>query len=170
MKNRNRQLRKGAHYHVICKINRDEIIFDNVIIVNLLYEIIKRCMKKYDFSMKEFSIMGNHIHFILRPGENASLPRVMQWMNSVFAKAYNKKMGVRGRLWKERYFSVIIETKEQFIKTFEYIAKNPVAAKLVKKARNYPYSSLYHYLHHIEGIIDLRERFIQTLYKRCKFL
>jgi REP element-mobilizing transposase RayT len=168
MKNRRRQLKQGATYHVICKINRDEIIFTNDIIVTLFYDIIKRCKKKYSFFFENFDIMGNHVHFMITPGENASLPRIMQWVNSVFAKTYNKKMGISGRLWKERYFSKIIETKQQFVNTFEYIVKNPLAAKLVKHARDYRYSGLYHYLHKIGGIIDLRYRFLSELYERCK--
>jgi putative transposase len=114
--------------------------------------------------------MGNHIHFILAPGKNASLSRIMQWINSVFAKTYNRKMGISGRLWKERYFSKIIETAKQFVRTFEYIVKNPLAAKLVKYARDYRHSGLYHYLHKIEGIIDLRGRQIPELYERCRCL
>jgi REP element-mobilizing transposase RayT len=170
MRDRKRHLKQGASYHVICKINRDEIIFTNVIIVALLYDIIRRCKKKYSFAVKVFNVMGNHIHFIIRPGKNASLPRIMQWMNSVFAKTYNQKMGISGRLWKERYFSKIIKTKKQFINTFEYILNNPVAAKLVKHARDYHFSGLYHYLHNIDGVIDIRGRFIRALYERYRFL
>jgi REP element-mobilizing transposase RayT len=169
MKSRRRQLKQGASYHVICKINRDEIIFDNSIIIAIFYDIVKRCKKKYSFSLENFSIMGNHIHFMLRPGKNASLPRIMQWMNSVFAKTYNRKMGISGRLWKERYFSKIIETARQFVQTFEYIVKNPLAAKLVNRARDYRYSGLYHYLHKIEGIINFRGRLISALYEQCQF-
>ncbi len=168
MKNRRRQLQQGASYHVSCKINRDEIIFTNDIIVTLLMDIIKRCKKKYDFSVKNFCIMGNHVHFILFPGKDASLPRIMQWINSVFAKTYNKKMGISGRLWKERYFSKIIETAKQFEKTFEYIVKNPVTAKLVNRAEDYPYGGLYQYLHKIEGIIDLQGEYIPALYENCR--
>jgi REP element-mobilizing transposase RayT len=113
--------------------------------------------------------MGNHLHFMIKPKKGASLPRIMQWINSVFAKTYNKKMGISGRLWKERYFSVIIKTRKQFERTFEYIVKNPVAAKLVKHARDYQYSGLYHFLHQIEGIIDVRGRFLLDLYERCRY-
>ncbi len=170
MKNRHRQLQQGATYHVICKINRDEIIFDNDAIVMLLLNIIIRCKKKYSFSVQTFCIMGNHIHFLLRPGKHASLPSIMQWINSVFAKAYNRKRGISGRLWKERYFSRIIKTARQFVATFEYIVKNPLKANLVTYSRDYRYSGLYHYRHKITGIIDLRGRFISDLYERYQSL
>jgi REP element-mobilizing transposase RayT len=166
--NRRRQLRPGASYHISGKINRDEIIFNNDFIITLFYDVIKRCKEKYVFTIENFEIMGNHTHFILTPGKDASLPKIMQWIASVFAKTYNKKMGISGRLWKERYFSKIIETAEQFLKTFEYIVKNPLAANMVKNARDYPYGGLYHYLHEIEGIIDLQEEILK-MYESCRF-
>ena len=88
----------------------------------------------------------------------------------MFAKTYNRKMGISGRLWKERYFSKVIETVKQFVTTFEYIVKNPLKAKLVRYARDYRYSGLYHYIHKIEGIIDLRGRLVMALYDRCACL
>ncbi|MDR2900796.1 MAG: transposase [Treponema sp.] len=167
-RNRRRKLKQGATYHVGCKINRDEIIFKNDTIKERFLNIVKRCKEKYSFDLYDFLIRGNHFYFMIHPKKGSSLPRIMQWINSVFAKTYNKMMGVSGRLWKERYFSVIIETKQQFEITFEYIVNNPVAAKLVKHARDYRYGGLYYYLHQIDGIIDIRERFIQDLYERCR--
>lgn len=161
---RRRQLKDGASYHVVCKINRDQIIFDNDVISVLLLDIIIRCKKKYSFRIKNFCIMGNHIHFIITPGKDSSLPRIMQWINSVFAKAYNKLMGISGRLWKERYFSKIIETVKQMAATFEYIVKNPVKAKLVKYAKDFRHSGLYHYLHKRADIIDLASSAVQRLF------
>jgi REP element-mobilizing transposase RayT len=168
MRNRRRQLRFGAFYQVTCKINRDEIIFDNNIIATLLLDIIARCKKKYTFSIKKFYFMGNCVHFIIFPEGNASLPKIMQWINSVFAKTYNKKMGISGRLWKERYSSKIIESIDEFINTFEYIEKKPLMSKLMNRARDYRYSGLYHYLHKIEGLIEHRGQLISTLYEYFK--
>jgi REP element-mobilizing transposase RayT len=172
MKNRRRKLKKGAAYEVSCKINRGEIIFNNDFIITLFFNTIKRCKKKYSFSIKDFLIRENYVEFVILPRENSPLPRIMQWINSVFAKKYNKTMGISGRLWKERYSSKIIESVEEFIEVFEDIKKNSLIAKLVKWVRNYWYSGLYHYLHKIEGIIHdpkHRESFISALYKKYKY-
>ncbi|MDR2900338.1 MAG: transposase [Treponema sp.] len=155
--NRRRQLRQGVSYHVGWKINRDEIIFDNDFIVTLFYDIIRRCKEKYEFSIENIEIMGNHTRFILTPKKKVSLPKIMQWIASVFAKSYNKTMGISGRLWKERYFSKIIETVEQLVNTFEYFKKDPLTTNLGKRDNDYRNNGLYHYLHKIKGIIDPQE-------------
>jgi putative transposase len=165
-KTRIRQLKPYATYHVVDKVNRDEIIFDAATSA-LLLETIARCNEKYSFKMLTFVIMGNHTHFMVNPGKDSPLPSIMQWIKSVFAKAYNKKTGQSGHVWKERYYSVIIETVEQFITTFEYIVKNPLKAGLVQDAKDYRPSGLYHYLHKIPGIIT-EDAIIGKLYEHCK--
>jgi REP element-mobilizing transposase RayT len=165
-KPRIRQLKSYASYHVICKINRDEIIFDKTISV-LFLQTLERCKKNYSFRVQNFNIIGNHVHFILTPGKNSPLPNIMQWLNSVFAKAYNRLTGQSGHVWKERYFSKIIETARQFIATFEYIVKNPIEAKLVKNAKDYQFGGLYHYIHKIKGIVS-EEAIICKLYEHCR--
>jgi REP element-mobilizing transposase RayT len=151
---------------VSTKINRDEFIFDARFSA-LFEEIIVRCKKKYSFEIENFEIMGNHVHFMIIPGKNSPLPRIMQWINSVFAKAYNKLTGQSGHVWKERYFSRIIETIEQFIVMFEYLVRNPLKANIVQQAKDFQPSGLYHHLHKIKTIIT-EDAKIHQLFERCK--
>jgi REP element-mobilizing transposase RayT len=111
--------------------------------------------------------MENHVRYMLTPGRNSPLPKIMQWINSVFAKAYNKLTGQSGHVWKERYYSRIIETTEQFISTFEYIVRTPLEANLVQNAKDYRGSGLYHYLHKIQDLITEDPK-IRQLYEHCK--
>ena len=83
-----RILQEGATYHVTAKINRGEHIFESDEIKSLFMDIVKRAKKKYKFSIKNFVIMGNHIHFLVEPKD--CLSKVMQWILSVFAVYYNK--------------------------------------------------------------------------------
>jgi hypothetical protein len=166
MKNRRRKLRQGASYDVSYKVNRGEIIFNNDFTINLFLDTLKRCKGKYSFSYKKISFTGNTVQFVIFPEKNASLPKIMQWLASVFAKKYNNVMGISGRLWKERYFSRIIEVTEEFFETFESILHDPVMATMIKHAQNYRWSGLYHYLHDIEEILEHRSRFIVALYER----
>ncbi len=149
---RRRQLKPWASYNVTCKVNRDEIIFDTKF-STLFEETIEKCKKKYSFQIHNFTVMGNHTHLMITPGKNASLPKIMQWINSVFAKAYNKATGQSGHVWKERYFSEIIKNAKQFITTFEDIVRNPIKADLIENAKNFPPSGLFHHLHNITTII-----------------
>ena len=150
-----RVLQDGAKYHVSAKINREEHIFEPEGIKSLFLEIVKRAMKKYEFSLKNFVIMDNNIHFIIEPLKNESLSKIMQWILSVFAMYYNKIHKITGHVWQNRFWSKIIDNIRQLIDTFKYISENPVKAEMVKKAKEYKYCGL-HYIQ--KGIYDIVDR------------
>ena len=149
-----RILQIGAKYHVSAKINRGEHIFEPNEIKNLFLEIVKRAMGIYDFSLKNFVIMDNHIHFIIEPLKNESLSKIMQWILSVFAAYYNKIHEISGHVWQGRFWSKIIDNIRQLFDIFKYISENPVKAKMVKKAEEYEYCGLYYILKGIYDIVD----------------
>src|SRR5512133_313133 len=98
---RPRELRTGARYHVTARANRKEMILDSIAMKELFLSVVKRAKKKYDFRLENFCVMGNHFHFIIRPGQGTSLSAIMRWILSVFAMAYNKIMGLTGHVWGE---------------------------------------------------------------------
>ena len=150
-----RLLKKEAKYHVAAKINRGEHIFESDLIKNLFMNIVKRSKKKYKFSLENFVIMKNHIHFIIKPEHNESLSRIMQWILSVFAIYYNKMHKLKGHTWQSRFWSKIIDDIKQFMDTFNYISDNPVKAGMIRDAQDYRYGGLYYIL---KGIFDIVDR------------
>ena len=148
-----RILQEGAIYHVTSKINRGEHIFESDEIKKLFMGIIKRAKKKYRFSIKNFVIL-DRINFLLEPSRNQSLPRIMQWILSVFAMYYNKIHKLFGHVWAGRYWSRIIDNIRQLFDTFNYISENPVKADIVNNAGEYKYGGFYHILRENFQIVD----------------
>ena len=137
-----RELKKNAQYHVTAKINRGEYILQESKIKELFLQVVKRAKKKYVFNIINFTIMDNHIHFIMHPAEKESLSRIMQWILSVFARYYNKMMKLKGHVWYDRFKSKIIGSIKQMIATFNYINENPVKAELVTEAKEFKYGGI----------------------------
>ena len=89
-----RILQEDATYHITAKINRGEHLFESDETKSLFIDVVKRAKMKYKFSIKNFVIMDNHIHFLIEPKDNLS--RIMQWILSVFAVYYNKMYKLTG--------------------------------------------------------------------------
>ena len=140
---RARILYTNAEYHVTARINRGEFIFDSVEVKNLFLSTVQRAKKKYDFRLRNFTIMDNHIHFLIKPEKDNSLSKIMQWILSVFAICYNKKYGLKGHVWYDRFKSVVIRSYRQLIATFKYIVDNPVKASIVKDPAKYEFGGLW---------------------------
>ncbi|GHV81576.1 hypothetical protein AGMMS49991_01340 [Spirochaetia bacterium] len=147
-------LQEGAEYHVTARINRGEMIFSLREEKELFMKIFRRAKKKYDFQIKNFCIMENHIHLLIRPGKDASLSRIMQWILSVFAMAWNRQHGINGHVWGERFFSRIINGIVDYLRVFIYIDDNPVEAFLVNRPSEWEFGGLWH---HKKGIGDIVE-------------
>jgi len=152
-----RVLRNEATYHVVGKINRGENVFKSDEIKNLFLVIVKRAKKKYKFSLKNFVIMENHIHFLIKPKKKESLSRIMQWILSVFAMYYNKINKLKGHTWGGRFWSKIINDINQLFDTFRYISENPVTAKKVNDAKDYKYGGLFYIKKKKFDIVDKPE-------------
>ena len=139
-----RELIPGASYHVCARINRQELIFNTHEneFKKLFMSYLKQAKAKYPFKLYNFVIMGNHIHLQVEPISDTELPRLMQWLLSNFARAYNRHFKYRGHLWYDRYKSKVIKTVRQFINTFLYIANNPVRARLVQDPLAWSFSGI----------------------------
>ncbi len=140
---RSRILQDGALYHVTARANRKEMILDSDEIKELFLEVLRRAKGKYSFRLENFCIMGNHFHLMVRPEKRTNLSRLMQWIMSVFAMAYNRIHGLVGHVWGSRFFSRIVSGLKDFLKMFAYIDDNPVDARQVEDKRIWRYGALW---------------------------
>ena len=159
-----RQLREGARYHVTARANRKEMILDPKAAKELFLSVVRRARRRYDFGIENFCIMGNHIHFIIKPRRGENLSSIMQWILGVFAMAYNKMMGLTGHVWGERFFSRIIANRREFMEVFEYIDMNPVLAGLVSFPEKWLYGGLRHALEGRRDIVERLQGWIEKLF------
>jgi len=151
-----RDLRKGAIYHVVATANRSELIFKNNAMKKLFLTFLIKANKKFGFSLGGFCIMGNHVHLIIRPNDAVkySLSKTMQWLLGNFSKAWNKIHRLKGHLWRARFFSRVIENKTDLRNVLKYLNENPVKAGLVKRAEDWEYSGLRHFMTGNRELLD----------------
>ncbi|QQO09480.1 REP-associated tyrosine transposase [Breznakiella homolactica] len=159
-----RVTKNGATYHITVRANRKEIIMYDKKTFNLFVKTIERAKQKYSFDVFNFCLMGNHVHIIIRPGVKESISRIMQWILSVFARAWNKIHNLSGHVWGERFYSKMIDNFREFTHTFEYLFQNPVRAKLSKYPEKWKYSGIYHFLFGKKAILGDLPPFIREIY------
>ncbi len=141
---RNRALKRGSTYYVNGTINRDKSELKDSIIKNLLLIVIFLAKKKFKFHLKHFVIVDTHVHFIIKPLNDESLSKIMQWIFGVFAMRYNRKMGFRGKVWFDRFKSKIISGIKEFIEKFIRINEHLAQFGIKEHIYNYRYSGVYY--------------------------
>jgi putative transposase len=139
-----RILQNEYPYHVTTRTNNKEFRFKPKRSTFLLFaRIINLAIAKYSVEISHFVLMSNHYHIIFKT-PNANIHRVMQFINSMVAREYNKRHNRSGHLWGDRYKSTIIENDEYLQKCAVYIYMNPVRAGIVNHPKDY-LPSTYHF-------------------------
>lgn len=140
----------------------------------LFLEVLAEAKKHFNFAINMQVLMGNHYHLKIVP-KNNDLSKIMHWINFVFAVRYNKLTGHKGRLWRGRFKSYVLNDYSHYINTAIYFALNPERAR-IDKAEEYPFSSvifLYknkHPFQEFEIYRDLFDEPYKGYYKNLKKL
>jgi putative transposase len=85
-------------------------------------------------------LMANHIHLILIPSTEDGLQQVLKPLHMRHAQRLNRARDQQGHVWQGRYFSSVLDGN-YFRSCLHYVERNPVRARIVRKAENYAWSS-----------------------------
>ena len=137
---------EASFFHVMVQGINKEYIFEEKRYICQYLKLIKEKTND-NIEIIAFCIMNNHAHLLIKTEKVEELGKYMQRVNSSYAKYYNymKKERV-GYVFRDRYKSEPILDKRQLIQCIKYIHQNPVKAKIVSTASEYPYSSYKTYL------------------------
>lgn len=132
-------------FHVINRANARMEIFstekDYLAFINTLTEAKERFLVE----VLVYCIMPNHWHLILKPLEEGALSKFMGWLTMTHTQRWHMahhSVG-SGHLYQGRYKSFPVETDAYFIQLARYVERNPVRAKLVERAEDWKWGSIW---------------------------
>jgi putative transposase len=85
-------------------------------------------------------VMRTHYHLFVQTSIE-QLADGMELLNGRYAKLFNRDHGRRGHLFRDRYFSGLIETEAHLLETIRYIALNPVRAGDRRRPEEWPWGT-----------------------------
>jgi len=84
--------------------------------------------------------MDNHYHLLIEtPDGNLSLG--MRQLNGVYTQYVNRTHQRVGHVFQGRYQAILVEKDHYLLELARYVVLNPVRARMVKEAGNWPWSS-----------------------------
>jgi len=97
-----------------------------------------------------YCLMPNHVHLVVVPKTEQALARAIGEAHRRYTRRINFRQGWRGHLWQERFFSCVLQGRHA-LAAVRYVERNPVRARLVRRAWRYRWSSA---AAHVEGRSD----------------
>ncbi|MDN5848246.1 MAG: transposase [Nitrococcus sp.] len=130
----------GIPHHVTQRGNRRQKVFlqedDYAVYRDLLAQ---HCVAN-GVSCWSYCLMPNHILLILVPSDDKGLSRAIGETHRRYSGYINARLRVTGHLFQGRFGSVAMD-EAHLLAAFRYMALNPVKAKLVGDAADWPWSS-----------------------------
>ena len=131
-------------YHVINRANarmrvffaeKDYILFENV---------LEEAQERFSMRILAYCLMPNHFHLVLYPQNDGDMSKFMQWLTLTHTQRWHQAKSTKGtgHLYQGRYKSFLIQEDNYLLSAIRYVERNPLRAKLVRKAESWRFGSL----------------------------
>ena len=106
-----------------------------------------------------YCLMSTHIHLILQQLEDKGISLFMKNILDSYSRYFNISHKRKGPLWESRFKHISVNKDAQLIHLTRYIHSNSTTAGLVKKPKDWLYSSYREYIGEAEpnGLINYEE-------------
>ena len=143
-------------YHVINRANARLPIFFEEDDYLLFEKVLIEAKEKYDMRILSYILMPNHFHLVLCPKEDGDLGKFMQWLTLTHTQRWHQSKQTKGtgHLYQGRYKSFLIQDDIHLLSVIQYVERNALRAKLVRKAQNWKFSSLWRLM---EGNVEQKK-------------
>ena len=130
----------GALYHVTSRGDGQKDIYlddqDCRGYLNVLSDVCKR----FNWSVYAYCLMDNHYHLLIEIPEG-NLSQGMRQLNGVYTQYFNRYHKRVGHVFQGRYKAIIVQKDAYLLELSRYIVLNPVRARMVRAAKDWPWSS-----------------------------
>lgn len=144
MPRRARAFPNDSVLHVLNRGNERRRLFaDDAEYAQFLW-ILDRARRSVPLEIYGYVLMPNHWHLVLRAADVRELSQFMHRLSATHAVVLRRQtasLGL-GHVYQGRYRAAVIDTNLRYARTVRYVEANPVRARLVARAEDWPWSSL----------------------------
>lgn len=130
----------GALYHLTSRGDGQEDIFrndeDRLSFLTVLGEVCQR----FNWTVHAYCLMSNHYH-LLAETPDANLAKGVRQLNGVYTQRFNRSHTRVGHVFQGRYKAILVQKDAYLLELARYVVLNPVRARMVRSAKDWPWSS-----------------------------
>jgi putative transposase len=130
----------GAIYHVTARGAAGRAIFADEADRKTFPKLLGHVVFRHTWRCIAYCVMTTHYHLLLTT-PHADLAAGMRFLNTAFARRFNKRHGGSGAVFEARYHSELIERDSHLLEVCRYLALNPVRAGLIVRPEDWTWGS-----------------------------
>ena len=130
----------GFPHHVTQRGNARRFILETDAERNVYLSLLEEGLERYGVELIGYCLMSNHVHLLVVPRKEDGLARSLKLTHGRFAGYWNAANRSSGHVWQGRYYSCPLD-EAHLCEALRYAELNPVRARLVARAEDWPWSS-----------------------------
>jgi putative transposase len=109
----------------------------------LLIDVLRSLVAEHKFELHDFVIMPDHLHLLLTIYDEMTIEKAMQLIKGRFSHRLKHEFGYLGEVWQRGFTEEQVMDRGSFEGHREYIAQNPVKARMAASPDEYPFCFRY---------------------------
>ncbi len=144
-----RHILPDAEYHVLNRGNNRSTLFHKPADYQAFLCVLIEGLTCFRVELLDWCFMPNHWHLVLRPLAPGQLQKFMAWVTITHVRRHHQHHAHQhhsrrtGHLYQGRYKHFPVADGHHFLVLCRYVQANALRAGLVKRAQDWPWSSLY---------------------------
>ena len=139
-----RKVADGGIYHVLNRGNGRMDIFRKRGDFEAFVKLLEEGRRRLGIRILGYCLMDNHWHLVIWPRRGKDLSRFVGWVCTTHVRRWreHRQSGGLGHLYQGRYKSFLVQEDGHFLTVMHYVESNPLRARMVRRAQDWPWSSL----------------------------
>lgn len=132
----------GLVVHVLNRGNARQTVFHDEEDYRAFLALLAETAAAHKVALFGWCLMPNHFHLLVRVSGEGGLGRWMQRLMTAQVRRHHARHGGSGHLWQGRFKAFPVEADAHCLAVLRYIERNPLRARLVRRAEAWKWSSL----------------------------
>ena len=130
----------GALYHITARGNAQAHIYLSNDDRNDFLTLLSNLCIRHHWLCHAYCLMDNHYHLLIET-QAPTLSKGMKYLNGTYTQQFNRRHKRVGHVFQGRYKAILVDKDAYLLELCRYIVLNPVRARMVRSARDWPWSS-----------------------------
>jgi putative transposase len=144
----------GLLYHVLNRSVGRMHMFRKPADFEAFQRVLVEAYEREPVRILAYCILSNHWHFVVWPERDGQLSDFFRWLAHTHAMRWrvsHRTVGY-GHLYQGRFKSFPVQSDDHLLTLLRYVERNPLSARLVEKAQQWRWGSLWSRAHGDEAI------------------
>jgi putative transposase len=135
----------GYVYHALNRAVGRGTLFDKAGDYEAFEKVLREAVEFVPMRLLAYCLMPNHWHLVLWPRRDEDLSEYMRWLTVTHTQRWHAHSHTAGTgpIYQGRFKSFPVQQDEHFLSVCRYVERNALRARLVRKAENWRWSSLW---------------------------